>query len=237
MKRAVAGVIVALTISVSFPLFAQVATNAIAAEPAGGVSTNKPTITDLMMGNEFTNAAGMVLVKISENLWAGKYLVTQKEFEKVANSNPSQFQNELNPVDSVSWNQAMSFCSQLNEAEAKEEMLPKGWSYTLPTQAQWEMLMADATLDQAVTSEHGNRSGPAPVGSLPPNSLGLYDTRGNVWQWCLDPSDKPFRVLKGGAWNSFLEMNLRPNFRWYSNGPDDRKNTFGFRCLLTQSTQ
>jgi formylglycine-generating enzyme required for sulfatase activity len=39
-------------------------------------------------------------------------------------------------------------------------------------------------------------------------------------------------VARGGAWNSFIEINLRPEFRWYMNGPDDRKNTIGFRCVL-----
>jgi len=38
-------------------------------------------------------------------------------------SNPSEFRGDRNPVDSVSWNDARSFCSQLTEAETKSEML------------------------------------------------------------------------------------------------------------------
>jgi hypothetical protein len=199
-------------------------------------TTAKPEITELLKGASFTNSVGMVMVKISPQFWAGKYLVTQKEYQVVTGANPSEFRGELNPVDSASWNDAVAFCSKLNTEEKKQLMLPEGFTYSLPTQAQWESLMDGATLSDAVTSEGKARSGTSPVGSLKANALGLYDTRGNVWQWCLDPQDKPFRVLRGGAWDTSLEVNLRPEFRWYSAGPDERKNTFGFRCVLQAGT-
>jgi formylglycine-generating enzyme required for sulfatase activity len=186
----------------------------------------------LMSERTFTNGNGMVLVKVSANLWVGTYEVTQEEFQKIMGSNPSEFRGDRNPVDSVSWNDARSFCSQLTEAESKSDMLPDGFSYTLPTQAQWESFADGATLENAVTSQRSARAGTAPVGTLGPSGLGLYDVRGNVWEWCLDPQDKPYRVLRGGAWDTTQEANLRPEFRWYSTGPDESKNTFGFRCVL-----
>jgi len=47
----------------------------------------------------------------------------------------------------------------------------------------------------------------SPVGVFLPNSLGMYDWAGNVWQWtatCADPRKQPCEkyVLKGGSWAS-----------------------------------
>jgi hypothetical protein len=201
---------------------------AVAAE-----SQEKPDLEALMKLPAFTNSIGMIMVKISDTLWAGKYEVTQEEYQKVTGGNPSQFRGDRNPVDSVSWNDAINYCRKLTDNERKEEMLPEGFEYRLPTQAQWESFGAGANLKNAVTSSGSSRSGTSVVGSLGPNGPGLYDTRGNVWEWCLDPQDKPHRVARGGAWDTFVEVNLRPEFRWYG-APDARNNAVGFRCVLTK---
>ena len=44
-------------------------------------------------------------------------------------------------------------------------------------------------------------------------------------------------VLRGGAWNEWLDVNLRPEFRWYSNGPGDKQNIYGFRAVLVQGSR
>lgn len=196
------------------------------------VSTNKPDIKELILLPSFTNATGMVMVKISDTLWAGAYEVTQEEYQKIAGGNPSKFPGARRPVDSVSWNDAKSFCAKLNDAEQQEEMLPEGFAYTFPTEAQWESLVGGTQLKDAVTSEKTSRGGTSTVGSLGANSHGLYDVRGNVWEFCHEPQDKPFRVLRGGAWNSSYEPNLRTEFRWYASAADERKENYGFRCLL-----
>ncbi len=213
-------------------------TNKVVA-PVGAtpVVTNKVDIKDLMALPAFTNSTGMLMVKISSSLWAGKYEVTQEEYQKIIGLNPSKFGGNLNPVDSVSWNEAMEFCAKLNDAEKKEDLLLEGYKYSLPTQAQWENLAAGTSLKSAVTSENSSRNGTAAVGSLEANGLGLYDVRGNLWEWCLDPQDKPFRVLRGAAWDTHYEPSLRPEFRWYSNGPGDKKPIYGFRVVLTSGGQ
>jgi formylglycine-generating enzyme required for sulfatase activity len=135
-------------------------------------------------------------------------------------------------VDNITYGDAVEFCKKLTEQELKDEQLPKGFRYTLPTEAEWEGLVDNAQLSDAVTSLKGARSGTSPVGSLGPNGLKLYDTRGNVMEFCKDES-KPYRVLRGGSWKDFIEINLRLDFRYYAR-PDEHQNTFGFRCLLVQ---
>jgi formylglycine-generating enzyme required for sulfatase activity len=158
--------------------------------------------------------------------------VTQDPYQKVMGSNPSAFPGDNNPVDSVNWNDAMAFCKKLTDQEQTANQLPKGYQYSLPTQQEWERLVDDASLNDAVTSLNSQRrNSTAAVGSLGANSLGLYDMRGNVMEWCLDPQDKPYRVLRGGAWDTFIEINARTVFREYST-PDKAKNDYGFRVVL-----
>jgi formylglycine-generating enzyme required for sulfatase activity len=218
----------------AIPALAQDA-NTVAANPPAGVRAPLGTNADetpSTPADDFTNSVGMELIKVG-GFWAGKYEVTQKQFLKVAGYNPSAFPGDDHPVDSVSWNAAMDFCQKLTDADLKEKKLPDGYYYTLPTEDEWETLTGDATLDTAVTSQGGPRDGTAAVGSLSPNSLGLYDTRGNVMEFCLGDTDKPYRVLRGGSWADNIEINLRKEFRHYCT-PTDSKNTFGFRCVLKQ---
>jgi formylglycine-generating enzyme required for sulfatase activity len=209
------------------------------AAPAAPVTTNPPAtngVNDIIntpiSGRIYTNSTGMTLIPVPGGYWAGKYEVTQKEYQQVMGSNPSAFQDEKRPVDSVSWNDAMEFCRKLTALEIQKKFLTNNFHYCLPTEQEWQSLVADATLDSAVTSLNGaTRSQTSEVGSLAPNSLGLYDVRGNVMEFCQSDETQAFRFLKGGSWQDFVEVNLRPEFRWYCK-PDDKKSSFGFRCLL-----
>lgn len=226
-------------------LFSQetpVATNAPATNAAAGivitnaadgtVVTNEVTFEDLAKLPAFTNSTGMLMVKVANNLWVSATEVTQEQYQKVAGSNPSKFQGPNNPVESVSWDEAMQFCVKLTLVEAEEKMVPENLVYALPTQAQWEMFAAGADLANAITGSGTRRAGTSPVATLGATGPGVFDIRGNVWEWALDPQDKPFHVARGGAWDTFIEVNLRPEFRWYSKGADDRSEAIGFRCVL-----
>lgn len=204
------------------------------AVPVPAADTNETNATNVakVPGAQFTNSVGMELVRISGGFWAGKFEVTQKEYQKVTGSNPSAFSgdNKL-PVDSVSWNDAVEFCRKLTEMDIKEKKLPEGYRYTLPTEDEWQSFAASASLEDAITSLGASRSGTSPVGSRGANALGLCDVLGNVMEFCLSDTSQPYRILHGGSWQDFTEINLRPAFRYYCQ-PDERKNTFGFRCVL-----
>jgi formylglycine-generating enzyme required for sulfatase activity len=197
------------------------------------------TLKELMATNSVvTNTVGMVLVKISTSFWAGKFETTQDAYQQTMHNNPSAFKGADRPVDSVSWDDATAFCAKLTTKEQSANELPDGYSYTLPTQDQWLTLMGNASLADAVMKlNNGNCSSTAMVGSLGPNSLGLYDMRGNVWSWCLDSNDPAVRVLRGGAWDTLDEPSSRIVFRWYYSMQNDKpRNDFGFRVILTDSS-
>jgi hypothetical protein len=224
---------------VALPLFgfscmaqgtAPVGTNSTAGALDSTNDTNSTFGVVKVPGDQFTNSAGMQLIKAGD-YWVGKYEVTQAEYLKVMGSNPSAFSGDDRPVDNVSWNDAMAFCAQMTQKDITARKLPDGYSYSLPTEAQWQSLVGDAKLEDSVTSQKGARGSTEPVGSLGPNSMGLYDTRGNVMEFTLGDTTKPYRVLKGGSWKDNIEINLRLDFRFYCK-PDDHQNTFGFRCLL-----
>ena len=178
-----------------------------------------------------TSGIGMEMVWLPAGYWAGKYEVTQQEYEKVIGNNPSNYKGPRKPVEMVSWNDAMEFCQRLTENERAAGKLPKGYAYTLPTEKQWEYFVGDAQLSDAVTSEGGTRTSSANVGSKGANQFGLHDVRGNVWEWCADWYSHNERVLRGPSWfydtPDSQAVSSRLGFT-----PVKRSGDAGFRCVL-----
>jgi formylglycine-generating enzyme required for sulfatase activity len=131
---------------------------------------------------------------------------------------PGWLQTEDHPVVCINLKDAVAFCEWLSKQE--------GRTYRLPTEAEWEYACRAGTqtafafgsdarsLDQYAWLKTNAGGKTQPVGTLLPNTWGLYDMHGNVWQWIpewhapyasaaqTDPrSEKKtdFRVLRGGA--------------------------------------
>ncbi|MEL6254622.1 MAG: SUMF1/EgtB/PvdO family nonheme iron enzyme, partial [Bacteroidota bacterium] len=150
---------------------------------------------------------------------------------------------ELHPVIQVTWYGANAYCEWLSRITGKKYRLPSEseWEYAAAGGTGIRNKWAGTDeVDQL--RQYGNFSRSekedtfdytSPVKSFKANSLDLYDMSGNVWEWCMDtwagkiddvPSDGSSRdkgnlakrAIRGGAWNSFDEIELEASFR--SNG-------------------
>jgi len=189
----------------------------------------------------------------------GKYAVTQAQYQAIMSNNPSNFKREKRPVEKVSWDDAVEFCKKLSQK--------KGKTYRLPSEAEWEYACRAGTttpfyFGETITTDLVNYDGKYPygsapegeyreqtidVGKFPPNSFGLYDMHGNVWEWCLDVcndnyqgapkdgsawltgKDNNIKLLRGGSW-IFNARNCRSAYRSY-NARANRYNDVGFRVV------
>ncbi len=125
-----------------------------------------------------------------------------KQQDTVANIETLDF-----PVEQVSWNDAVTFCLKLSEQDQTEStdeqpgasVRPSGSiSYRLPTEAEWEFACRAGTMtpysagdSDRLLALQGWYAGNADsrthaVGELQPNTLGLFDMHGNVWEWVQD---------------------------------------------------
>jgi formylglycine-generating enzyme required for sulfatase activity len=94
-------------------------------------------------------------VQISRGFWIGKYEVIQAEYEALLGKNPSTYGGARNPVETVSWSDAVAFCTRLTEREQRAGRLPEGYEYRLPTEAEWEYAARGGAKSQANAAGSG----------------------------------------------------------------------------------
>ena len=183
--------------------------------------------------------------------YIGETEVTQALWKAVMGNNPSVFEGDNLPVESVSYEDVKTFITKLNGKTGKK--------FRLPTEAEWEYAArggnkskgykysgSNNIKDVAWCDENSNDE-THPVKTKRPNELGIYDMSGNVWEWCSDwyggyssnaqtnpqgPSSGSLRVLRGGSWNDDARY-CRASYR--SGG--DLSNLYdnlGFRFALSR---
>ena len=54
-------------------------------------------------------------VTITQGFWIAETEVTQGQWKSVMKGNPSQFKGDKRPVETITWGEVITFCSQLTE--------------------------------------------------------------------------------------------------------------------------
>ncbi|MDB9456258.1 bifunctional serine/threonine-protein kinase/formylglycine-generating enzyme family protein [Dolichospermum circinale] len=198
------------------------------------------------------------------SFFMGKYPLTQAQYQAIIGDNPSGFKGNNRPVETVSWDDAVTFCQKLSQRTGK--------NYRLPSEAEWEYACRAGTntpfyFGDNITPDLVNYDGNYPyksapkgkyrqqttdVGAFPPNAFGLYDMHGNVWEWCEDdwhenyinaPTDGSawnsrsgdnIRLLRGGSWSFIARICRSASRNRLSRG--NRFNIYGFRVVASFRT-
>jgi formylglycine-generating enzyme required for sulfatase activity len=148
------------------------------------------------------------------NFYIGKFEVTQEEWKSVMENNPSLFEGDRNPVELVTWYDAVEYCNKKSVKEGRTPCYSGSGAnttcnftadgYRLPTEAEWEFAARGGLKSRDYKYIGGDNPGevawydvnsgdkPQPIGKKKPNELGIYDMGGNVWEWCWDWYDNGY---------------------------------------------
>ena len=211
-----------------------------------------------------------VEVILTRGFWISQAEITQQQWAAVMGPTPWVDQGDTDyykaglafPAVYISWDDAEAYCARLTEIERLAGQLPRGWRYSLPTEAQWEYACRAGTTtaysfgdDESQLGEYawfydntweiGEQYAHA-VREKEPNPWGLYDMHGNVWEWCRDGyadrligGSDPLqtisvnnRVLRGGFWVNGASFTRAASRD--SGRPDYRAYVTGFRVVCVE---
>jgi len=152
-----------------------------------------------------------------------KFSITQELYGAITHENPSTFNGDKLPVETVSWIEAVNFCNRLSKSLGKDKcykvdlatekvtLNARANGFRLPTEAEWQYACQARTkgnrygeLNEIAWFKDNSNNRTQEVGQKKPNEWGLYDMLGNVWEWCSDIYDETvygtYRVFRGGGW-------------------------------------
>lgn len=183
-----------------------------------------------------------------DDFYLDKYEISQKKFTQIMNHNPSALIGDDFPVNHITWDEAMTYCSRQG--------------YRLPTEAEWEYAARAGSQtinpwgdgmngDYVWYAGNSNRQ-PHPVGTKKPNAWGIYDMMGGVWEWVGDwysenhykrpPTNNPkgpaerqsWRVVRGASWVDDEDM-FRVTIRYPGLSDSTEHFLVGGRCAKSKS--
>ena len=237
----------------------------LASPPSGGFNVDTYKTTKIVMKRMEAGSFNMgeystISVTLTKAFFIGLFEVTQKQYSLVMGSNPSKFSGNKRPVEQLSYNtirgssngaqwpasNAVDSSSFLGKLRART-----GLDFDLPTEAQWEYSCRAGT---TTTYSYGSSANEnymwynsnssdqtQDVGTKQPNSWGLYDMHGNVFEWCLDWYANSFiggtdpngyssgsdRVMRGGSW--YRKAYSCTSYHRFYSAPTFLASDIGFR--------
>jgi hypothetical protein len=213
-----------------------------AAPPPAGTFDNS-------LGMRFVSVPGL---KVRFSIWETR--VRDYEAYAVATGalvpHPEFPEAALQPKASISRKEAEAFAAWLTKKERDEKRIGASAEYRLPTDAEWDVAIEvgktggpfpwgsgfpppDHFANYGVTKDGFAYT--APVGSFPPNSLGLYDMAGNLWEWIGQgcASGGAF-LVRGAGWNAKNQSYFNLGFHYCFGGDLVGHHNVGFRLVLSE---
>jgi tetratricopeptide (TPR) repeat protein len=153
--------------------------------------------------------------------------VPQALYNLMMGTNPSRNRGDVNPVDSVSWTEAKSFCERLSWIVGK--------SVRLPTENEFRQALGPlryVVLENHVWSVSDADGVAQPVGKKEPFTSGFYDLLGNVSEWLesIDRFDSEDARHIGGHAQDRIEAIFTVPMRSAPRG--ERNRLTGFRVVV-----